>query len=239
MPMMRLARTVLPELLDELPPGDSRGQHSRRDLRRINRIMMSASILAATLRQHYIGKAPPRRILELGAGDGSLMLALAGRLARHWPDATVMLLDRQPLIAPETMRGIERLGWRVKPVCADAFAWLEHPRPTRWDVTLANLFIHHFSAAHISGLLEGLSQHTGLIAACEPRRSTAALWASRCLGLIGANDVTRHDALVSVKAGFAGDELSQLWPLSSKQAWRLHEREAGPFSHVFVARRER
>jgi hypothetical protein len=55
------------------------------------------------------------------------------------------------------------------------------------------------------------------------------LWA------IGCNAVTRHDATVSVRAGFSGNELSALWPADS--GWQLTERRAGFFSHVFVARR--
>ena len=52
---------------------------------------------------------------------------------------------------------------------------------------------------------------------------------------IGANDVKRHDAVVSVRAGFTGHELSALW----QAPWHLDERSAPPFSHVFVAQRAR
>jgi hypothetical protein len=56
------------------------------------------------------------------------------------------------------------------------------------------------------------------------------LWA------IGCGPVTRHDARLSIQAGFAGNELSELWP--EKQGWRLSEQPAGWFSHLFIARRE-
>jgi hypothetical protein len=46
--------------------------------------------------------------------------------------------------------------------------------------------------------------------------------------------VTRHDAVVSVRAGFSGRELSQLWPRAP--GWRLDERPQAPFSHLFTAR---
>jgi hypothetical protein len=55
------------------------------------------------------------------------------------------------------------------------------------------------------------------------------------LGLIGANAVTRHDAAVSVRAGFQGGELSALWPADPR--WRLRECRAGLFSHLFLAQR--
>jgi hypothetical protein len=62
-----------------------------------------------------------------------------------------------------------------------------------------------------------------------------SLCAAALLGVIGCNRVTRHDAKISVRAGFAENELSALWPLD--QGWRLRERQAGLFSHCFVAQR--
>jgi len=60
------------------------------------------------------------------------------------------------------------------------------------------------------------------------------LFCSRLLWAIGCNDVTRHDAVASVCAGFSGRELSALWP--DKQNWRLTEQRTGAFSHLFIAR---
>jgi hypothetical protein len=54
--------------------------------------------------------------------------------------------------------------------------------------------------------------------------------------LIGCGPVTRHDGRISVRAGFAGSELSTLWP--DKQNWELVERRVGLFSHLFIARRK-
>jgi len=47
--------------------------------------------------------------------------------------------------------------------------------------------------------------------------------------------VTRHDAVLSVHAGFAGREISDRW---RTPGWRLAERAGGLFSHVFVAVRD-
>jgi hypothetical protein len=41
--------------------------------------------------------------------------------------------------------------------------------------------------------------------------------------------------VVSVRAGFSGEELSALWP--DRQTWRLTERRAGIFSHLFIAQK--
>jgi hypothetical protein len=52
--------------------------------------------------------------------------------------------------------------------------------------------------------------------------------------MVGCSEVTRHDAIVSVRAGFAGRELSMLWPA---EGWDTAEKSAGLFSHSFAARR--
>jgi hypothetical protein len=52
---------------------------------------------------------------------------------------------------------------------------------------------------------------------------------------IGCNDVSRHDAVASVRAGFSGRELSRLWP--ERDGWTLHEAPAWPFTHAFAALR--
>jgi hypothetical protein len=71
--------------------------------------------------------------------------------------------------------------------------------------------------------------------ACEPRRSAFSLLASRMLFALGCNDVSRHDAVTSVRAGFDGTELSVLW--GEAEGWSLHEQSAWPFTHCFVASR--
>ena len=122
----------------------------------------------------------------------------------------------------------------VESVTNDVFAWLEQPIRTV-DVMLANLFLHHFPEKSLRALLRLAAARTNWFIACEPRRSLSALTASRLLGFIGCNSVTQHDAVVSVRAGFAGHELSALWPAVA--GWRLSERPAGRFSHCFVAQR--
>jgi hypothetical protein len=100
---------------------------------------------------------------------------------------------------------------------------------------IANLFLHHFPAAQLAELLRAAASLARAFVAVEPRRSERALFCSRLLRLIGCNRVTRHDAPISIRAGFAGQELSQLWPTGG--GWSLRERPAGWSSHLFIARR--
>jgi hypothetical protein len=160
-------------------------------------------------------------------------LRLAKRLSPAWPNVDVTLVDRQGIVTTETRREVEALSWSVRSVTADVFDWLARSADPRVDLVTANLFLHHFAEPALRRLLERVSGRTNCFAACEPRRYPAALRASRWLWLLGCNQVTRHDAVASVRAGFDGPELSALWP--GNGSWRLREEAVGLFSHRFVA----
>lgn len=231
---MIFPRRLSVETLDHLPESDPRAIGSRRDLQRINRIMGAVPIFLDALEQHA---PPPRRIIELGAGDGTLMLRLARRLAPLWPDVHLTLLDRQNVISPATHHAFSELGWTIELLNVDVNDWMRQPSAERWDIGFANLFIHHFDTQGIALLFDVLAQRTNAFIACEPRRAALPLLASRMIGLIGANAVTREDAVLSVEAGFEGKELSAQWPRNNA-GWRLEERRARLFSHLFIAVRE-
>lgn len=229
-----IARCIEPELLDELPPDDPHAVRSRQDLVRVNAWMGHSRIMAQALRP--AGHSPiARRILDLGAGDGRFLLRVARRLPPDWRGTTAVLLDRQRIVSQETCEGFARRGWHPEFVKADVVDWLRQPAARGCDTVLANLFLHHFPDAQLARLVAEVAEHARLFIALEPRR---AIWSFLCGGLlclIGCNRVTRHDAQVSVRAGFAGLELSRLWPADG--GWSLEERPAGWFSHLFVARR--
>lgn len=227
-------RLLSHEMLDALAEDDPRAIHSRKDLRRINRIMGATGILLHEMASMSIA---PKRIIELGAGDGSLMLRLAKRLSSQWRDVHVVLLDRQNVVEYETLNDFARIGWSVELVQEDINEWAARDNAQQFDLAFANLFIHHFDTHQITRLFEALNTRTDMFVACEPRRERLPLLASFLVGLIGANEVTRKDAVLSVQAGFCNSELSSLWPASTPE-WGLVERGAGLFSHLFVARRQ-
>jgi 2-polyprenyl-3-methyl-5-hydroxy-6-metoxy-1,4-benzoquinol methylase len=225
-------RLVQPEILDALAEKDPRAIAARRDLVLVNRLMFQQAIMARLLEDHVA--SPPRRILEIGAGDGAFMLGIARRLAKRWPGVELTLLDRADLVTPERRAAFAELGWHAKTVTADIFDWLRAAGDARFDVVTANLFLHHFADADLARLFSALRPIAPVFVATEPRRTGFAHLASRLLWAVGAGDVTRHDAPASVRAGFRGWELSALWPAKRD---RLHERRAGLFSHVFAASR--
>lgn len=229
-----MRRVVEPELLDELPRQNPLAQGSREDLQRLNAWMGHAGILSRQLQR--LPTQPSRRLLDLGSGDGRFMWQVAKRLPRNWRGTGIDLLDRRAAVAPQARKGFEQLGWRAASINADVSQFLLNVPEQQWSIICANLFLHHFAETSLRELLELVSQHTAVFVAIEPRRSLWSLLASRMVGLLGCNRVTRHDAPVSVRAGFSAKALSDLWP--DNGTWRLQEHAAGFFSHLFIARRD-
>jgi len=224
-------RLVQPELLDELPPDDPRAIWSRRDLRRVNAWMGNHAIMTQALQTGVNGR-PPGQITDLGAGDGHFLARVARKISSRWPGVSVTLLDNQNIISRQNLASFTPLGWQAEAVATDVFDWL--PAATGLDVVVANLFLHHFDDARLAELFRAVAGRARLFVAIEPRRASWPLFCCRLLWAIGCNSVTRHDATVSVRAGFSDRELSALWPADT--GWQLTERRTGFFSHLFVAR---
>ena len=198
-------RTVTPELLDILPAEDSRAQRSRQDLQRINRLMGNGSWwrndVAREIRED-------ERVLEVGAGDAGFPL-----LPSHRVDG----LDTHP--APDHWPGEAR--WHC--IAAQCFnGWSDY------TAVVGNLVFHHFTTRELHDLGAEMNEHCRVIAACEPRRARRFQVGFGALAsFIASSDVTHHDALVSIAAGFRDDELPRalglepmLWDIRVDQTFR-------------------
>jgi hypothetical protein len=221
-------RVLTAEILDHLAPDDPRAVRSRRDLARINAVMGQGAIMARMLADF----PTPKLLADLGGGDGRFMLGVAKRLAKRWQGVTVMIADRQPIVSAETRARFARLGWRCENLTGDVFATLPLIKP---DIVSANLFLHHLEDGALARLLALVAERAKGFVACEPRRSGFALLGAKLVGLLGANEVTRHDAVASVRAGFRGTDLSALWPRDRTRVWTLREHGTFPFTHGFTA----
>lgn len=237
-------RVLTREILDDLAVDDAHAVRARRDLQRVHRAMGTRSIVLHALRSMGAlrNRTAPLHVLELGAGDGSLMLGVARELAPQWPRVQLTLLDAQPLVTHNSIDRFSELGWTARSIVLDVFDWArdyQHtdrtdPKQPHWDLIVANLFLHHFEKQQLAGLLRTVATHSDRFLACEPRRAWFALLGSHLIGALGTNAVTRTDAVLSVHAGFRGNELSAIWPLGDA-TWRVQEYSAGLFSHCFVA----
>ncbi len=183
-----MPRMLQPELLDSLPHDHPDALHSRRDLRLINQIMGNhrwfAQVLPRVLR-------PGEPALELGAGHGELGRRL------HARGVAVDGLD----VAPRPSEWPADRAWHVHDL--RTFAHYD-----RYPAVIANLILHHFTDAELAELGARLGRTARIIVANEPLRSAKSQrFFSALSPLFGASHVTRHDARVSIEAGFIGDEL--------------------------------
>lgn len=237
-------RVVSREVLDDLVTEDPRAMQSRRDLQRVHWALGTRTILLRALKEMPALRRTklPLRILELGAGDGSLMLSVARALGSNWQQVDLTLLDAQPLITQEIIRRYSELGWTAVASVQDVSEWAagasredrDSGSPVRWDLVIANLFLHHFDGAQLCGLLRAIADRSDRFLACEPRRARLSLVGSHLIGVLGTNAVTREDAVLSVHAGFRGSEITALWSNVGEQ-WKVREYAAGLFSHCFSA----
>ena len=240
-----MPRVVTAEMLDGLCADDPDAMRSRMDLQRVHRVMGTRTILLRGLRAMTARhpKTRPLRVLEIGAGDGTLMLGVAQALAPCGSGVELTLLDRQALIAPNIIARYGEVGWAVMEEVGDVFDWAAgstdqsgNACAAPWDLIVANLFLHHFDGAQLALILGAIAHKSQRFFASEPRRDWLALAGSHMIGAIGANHVTREDSVLSVHAGFNGNELTALWPHHGGP-WQVQEYGAGLFSHCFRAER--
>jgi SAM-dependent methyltransferase len=227
-------RVVCSELLDALPADDPGAVRSRRDLRRLNAVIRHPFHLAGALKP-LLPRGRPVRLTDIGAGDGCVTLDVARRLGKRCGPAEITLVDRKPAALPRMEARFAALNWRARFVRADALDWLSSIDSVE-DAISVNLFLHHLNNAELRALFGRIASGTRAFVALEPRRSRISLFLSKCVRLAGCGSVTAHDAPISVRAGFRGNELSALWP--EVPGWRLAERQVGLFSHLFMAERE-
>jgi hypothetical protein len=187
---LRLAmpRMLQPEILDTLPPDHPAALHNRRDLRLTNRAMGNFRWFLRTLPPLL---RPAEPVLELGAGTGELAHAL------HRRGVALDGLDRWPC---PTDWPVSRV-WHSTDLAT-------FPHYADYPVVIGNLIFHQFSENELAALGAKLRTHARLIVACEPaRRRIFQILFATFAPLLGANYVSRHDARVSIAAGFRGDEL--------------------------------
>ena len=186
--MVIVNRLVAPEILDELDPADKRAVRSRRDLRLVNWFMRGESWVVRELKKMQ----GVRRVVDLGAGDGSLGAAIM----EEFPDLEVTCVD----LVPRPKNLDHRIIWWS----GDVFDYERYDETT---VVVANLFLHHLVSSELQKLGAKIHGVRGVLAA-EPYRGGVSLMMSRCL-LPFVNDVTRHDMVVSIRAGFRQGELGR------------------------------
>ena len=201
-----LKRRVEREWLDELPAGDFEALRSRRDLLLLD-FLIGASVFV--VREMEFRLWVPRSVLELGAGDGRLCRRLAGILGVE----SVVGCDF--LGRPEGLgRGVGWVQGDLREVC----------RGLQVEAIVGTLILHHLSDEDLREAGVWMSR-ARLLIFVEPLRDAATVLMSRLVfPFVGR--VTRHDMVVSLRAGFREGELKGL--LGLDEGWVVREVRAWP-----------
>jgi hypothetical protein len=218
---MKPMRTVQPELLDGLREDDPAALRNRRDLRRLNAVMGNHRWLS---RQLLAELRPGDRVLELGAGDGLLLRRMAG--IATVPGVRFAGLDRAS--RPQDLPA--EVGW-IRGDVLEFEAWRE------CTVIVVNLLLHQFEDAHLQLLGARLRSGPRVLLVNETVRGRWHLFMARVAFLLGMGPVSRHDAVVSVRAGFRPGELGPLLGCAGG-SWDTVERVSALSALRFVARRK-
>ena len=186
-----MKRVVQPELLDSLERHDPEALRSRRDLRLINLLMGNERWILRNV-------PPASQVVELGAGEGLLTRRLA---ANH----LVTALDLQD--KPE--------GLECQWIRGNLLKTLED---APGETLVANLILHHFDESELVQLGKLFKERKRLLFV-EPWRSPISVIEGYAIWPL-IDRVTKHDMMVSIRAGFKKGELKALLSLGENWVWR-------------------
>ncbi len=215
-------RIIKPEKLDSLPPFDPEAVSSRKDLRFFNSYLGTAGWFAGEV----LGEIRESdHILEIGAGEGTLIHALHDRARGNGSHPFAWTaLDLKPVFEekrPEVTYVVEDL--------------LRFPGYGAATVVIGNMILHQFEPEALEHLGREMRASARLLVFQEPSRSRFTHFLCRCFSF-AMSPATRHDAPVSIEAGFRGAEIPDALGLSPRDwDWRIETTLRG--AHRLVARR--
>jgi hypothetical protein len=213
-----MKRVVLPEYLDSLPPDDPGARANRRELRLFNAFLGTKS----WFRRELLNRLQPAdRVLEIGAGEGLVIDHLARRLQRHKdPGVSWTALDAQPVFSGHPS---------IEFVMDDLLQYKDYPQSR---VVFGNMILHQFGEDELKRLGEIWHRHARLLVFQEPARSR--LHHALCgLSTLPMSQVSRHDASVSIRGGFRGEELPDLLGLPVQDwVWKVRSTLRGAYRMI-------
>jgi ubiquinone/menaquinone biosynthesis C-methylase UbiE len=234
--MPRVKRVRTPELMDDpsVPPEDL--EQALAYIRRVNRHLGGAAALLHHLRRwsRQWPRDRPVTLLDIATGSADLPLAAREWAAEAGFDLRVTGIDVHPTTLalarahvatrPDLAAGITLLE-------ADARRLMDRFAPGSFDYVHSGLFLHHLPEIEILTVLRIMDRLASRGTIWNDLvRSRTALAAIHILTL-GRPPIIRHDAIVSVRAGFTRREALDL---ARRSDWTAPTYRRGFFTQRFT-----
>ena len=212
--MRRVYDEAKPELLDTRQPVNRKLEASLESLRVLNKYFGAYSLVRHFMRQ-WLETGRTYRMLDLATGFGDIPRMIVTWARRHGVSVKIDAVDRQPAtleIARRASTGFPEINY----IRADARNYCDS---ITYDVVLCSLALHHFSEIDALKVLRRaceLSHDKVLVSDLE---RTWFTWACvQAVTTVATRDeMTRHDARISVKRAFSYKELGEL---ATEAGWR-------------------
>ena len=191
-------RELRNELLDELDPANPKAKRSRQDLRRINLFMGNMRWIKKEIQQVLNQTNTKLNVIEIGSGDGQFLESL-----KHNIDLNLIGIDIQS--KPQSISS--EIEWIQEDILQINDIPLNNSDPV---AVICNLILHHFTDDQLFKIGKLLSKANHIIINEPSRRFIPLIMGYLAFPLLG--QVTRHDMIVSIRAGFRGRELLKFFP---------------------------
>jgi 2-polyprenyl-3-methyl-5-hydroxy-6-metoxy-1,4-benzoquinol methylase len=203
-----MPRRLTPELMDNPNADPAELAQALAFIRSINRRMGGTKALLQHLERW--SKSWPKgqtiTLLDVATGSADLPIAAARWAHSRGLDLRITAIDIHDQTLSQAQRQLETTGTEIRLMKLDALSILDRFGPKSFDYVHAGLFLHHLSDQTAIQMLDFMRKVARQALIWNDLvRSPLALAFIRCATL-GRSRMIRHDATVSVEAGFTRAE---------------------------------
>jgi 2-polyprenyl-3-methyl-5-hydroxy-6-metoxy-1,4-benzoquinol methylase len=212
--MRRKFDPAKPELMDQPQPVSTELERHLQNLRRLNRLFGSYSLVLHFLRR-WIKRGNRLRIVDLATGSGDIPRLIVDYARKVGGEVEIDALDRQSA----TLEIAKRLSASYPEISFIEANILEWRSPQPYDIALCSLALHHFSEEDAVLLLRrcrDVSRNFVLVSDLR-RGLLATIGVYLLTALIFRDPMSRHDGRLSAARAFSFVELAQL---ARRAGWR-------------------
>ncbi|TVQ30391.1 MAG: methyltransferase domain-containing protein [Phycisphaeraceae bacterium] len=207
-------RRLTPELMDDPNVPRDELERSLRFLRALNARLGGVSALLSHL-QVWSSRWPrdrPVTLLDIATGSADIPIAARAWAERAGFDLRITAVDMHEKTLEIAREQVERAGAAdaIELRQADARRLMDEHEPHSFDYVHAGLFLHHLPDIEVLTVLRIMDRLAGAgLVWSDLVRSRLSMLGAR-IATIRAPQIVKHDAVVSVEAGFTKAEVLDL-----------------------------